>query len=208
MYLHIFDENLNFLNNINLCEQFYLGEFSYPDEFEKKFYIQNVGNLPIELYIEVKNGLSVYNFTDPPLIEDILLKSHNWGLANKYIELLFIEDNKVIDIANKYYEEFTVTRDPDGWVRGIHSNIDYKFCYPTYKNANSRIYLSDFFAYSGISKDDNGSPVLYQKKLEYERVEVNEMICFWYKFFLRKGFKGEENPRVTDLLIRGVDIYD
>lgn len=179
---------------------------AFPDTSEAMYYFKNCCNHAIKAIVSVDYGLSVQNFSPACINHANIMCYANCNSFAKYIELLFVEDNVYIDLANRPTERKTVTLDPDSYYRGIR-DIEIKFD-STAKNSNARILLSDGKFFSGVAKDNNGVAGDYDKKIAYQVVEINETIPFWVKFFTRQNMKGEVNPRCFNLNVRVDTIFD
>lgn len=179
------------------------GEQAYPYSFSQKLYIHNLGVTDAEnIMVCVKPEVSVQNFSSPALIQEAKIEDLFGELYFNYAELLFVADNKVVDIANFPTKELIPGIDPDGYCRNILHNIKIKFNHTSH-NGNSRIYLSEAHNLAGVSKDISGTPEGYQRSIVYSSIPAGERIAFWYRFFLRKDLTGEKDPHIFNLLIRG-----
>jgi len=179
---------------------------SYPDTGESLFYIQNCCNHTSKLIIGVDYSLSAKNFSTPACISKANITCLNTIKNFPYMELLFVEDNVYVDLANKPTERKTVTLDPDGYYRGIR---DVEILFNSIaKNSNARILLSTAKFFSGVAKDNGGVAGDYDKKILFPYVEVDEYVSFWVKFYTKQNMKGEVNPYSFNLVVRVDPVFD
>lgn len=175
----------------------------YPYSATQKLYLQNNGSEDLrDIRIAVKPALSVVNFSTPALITEAKISSVFNRVYFNYAELLFIEDNVVVDIANFPGKKITPIIDSDGYCRNILKNVAILFSHMLH-NGNSRIYLSEAHYMAGVSEDTDGSAVGYQREYYVGDLLAGEQVAFWYKFFLRKDMTGEKNPYKFNILIKG-----
>jgi len=175
----------------------------YPDSEEIMLYIKNQDTEDINnVEISVAPAVSYQNFSTPALFTDVRIGDVRNPIYLRYMELLAIGDNKVVDLANFPSKELTPVIDPDGWCRNIINNIEIKFN-TLALNGNGRIYISEAVYMSGVSKDVSGTPEAYQNKIKYDRILAGESHAFWVKNFLQANMDAEKNPFKFNLLIRG-----
>lgn len=179
---------------------------AFPDTSEAMYYIKNCCNHAIKAILSIDYSLSVQNFSPTCIDHANIMCYANCNSFAKYMELLFVEDNIYVDLANKPQERKTVTLDPDKYYRGIR-DIEILFD-STAKNSNARILLSNGKFFSGIAKDNGGVAGDYDRKIAYQVIEENEYMPFWVKFFTKQNMKGEVNPYNFNLVIRVDPIFN
>jgi len=179
---------------------------AFPDTSEAMFYLKNCCTHAIKAILSIDYSLSVQNFSTLCINHANIMCHANCNSFAKYLELLFVENGIYIDLANKPNERKVVTLDPDNYYRGIR-DIEILFN-STAKNSNARILLSNGKFFSGIAKDNGGVAGDYDRKINYQFVEENEMIPFWLKFYTKQNMKGEVNPYNFNLVIRVDPIFD
>lgn len=196
--------NLRVLNSsLEPVERFDIGSIEYPYQENTLFYIENKGDKTIyNLDIEVADGLSIANFSTPPMIEDAYIISYELPMFNKYYEFIMSDLYKLVDIANFPTKEINMVINPDGYCRNIITNMAIKFYHPL-QQGNSRIYVSEAKYLAGLAKDVSGSPDYFEPKITIDEIAINEQVPVWFQIFLKKDMTGERNPRVLNLLMRG-----
>lgn len=182
-----------------------LGNIGYPYDEDFQLYIRNDGtNDLLRVSLSPNKAISICNFSDPPLIEEVIIEDVEGIIYFYYAELLFLENDVCMDLFNSPGKKVTISRDVDGYVRNIWPNISVKF-HHTLAGGNARLLHSDAYYYSKIAKDDSGSPGTYADKITYLKITPGEVVPFWMNINVKENFESIKNPYVLNLLIRGDD---
>jgi hypothetical protein len=182
-----------------------LGDIGYPYDEDIQLYLRNDGtNNLLRVSISPNKAISVCNFSDPPLIEEVIIEDVESPIYFYYAELLFIANDVCMDIFNAPGRKVTISRDTDGYVRNIWPNISVKF-HHTLSGGNARLLYSEAFYYSKIAKDNSGVPDTYTDKIKYLKIIPGESVPFWLNINVKENFESIKNPYVLNLLVRGED---
>lgn len=182
-----------------------LGDLEYPYNEEFKMYLKNVGSQAyVSLY--VAPSLSIYNFT-ANCISDAFIIDYFIPFKIQYFELLFKDDMIVSDIYNFKNRNINVEISEDGYCRNVIPNIAIKFN-NTNKNNSARILVSDFKNFAGIAGDINNSPATFKRKIDCGIMDSGDLFPFWVKFELLEDMLSSYNPRLFNILVKGMEIRD